>query len=439
MNVIQDLLSRARRDSNLEDLLRHSGVLYVGGVVSALLTIAQQLTTARSLGSANYGLLATVVGTSALVMLIFDVRTWEVGTKLLVRPILDKAYHEAARVVTWLLLTDLTLGALTASLLFLSAQSVATHLLKSSDLDALVRLYTVSIPFRFLSLGIAGAVLRIFDRFDWLAIKSVVYALLRLILMSGPALLNLGLAAVMIGAIIGEILNALALIVMAWAIMRREMPGTRLFDLAKPQSFVEGRRLMGQLWIGATLKGLQLETFIPLLALLTSPMQVGLFRVGMDITDVITKLVTPVSVVVSPSVIKVYEQETRPGFLRYIKQIFLVLAALTAPAVVGIVAFGPWAFPRLLGEDYTGIAGVVDLLAVGYGINAVALWIRPALVALGRIHEQNMIGLIVLLISSVTLIVLAPIHGAVGGAIAMSGFFGIYAGLSFLIFQRGLQ
>jgi O-antigen/teichoic acid export membrane protein len=418
--VLRPFIARLRRDSNLVELLRNSGLLYVSGVFSIGLTFVQQITTANRLGPADYGRFAVVLGSSTLLLLILDVRTWELGTKLLVRPVLEKTHDETVQIMSWLLLIDVVVGVLGVLLVILLAGPIAEYLLKAPDLDWLVRVYGLSLIFRSLGAGGAVALVRLYDRFDWLSIKSVGYALARLILISGAAFLGFGILGVVVGAVLSEIVNALAMIGMTYALWRRHMPAAPLIDLRKPQCFREGRRLMIDLWVSATLKGLQLETLIPLTALFTLPAQVGLLRTGMDITDLITKLTAPLSIVLSPAIIKAFEQGGRAALLRLIKQSTLLLAILSVPLSVGIIVGGPFLFPRLLQSGYEGVSSVASLLAVGFGINAVFLWLRPAVIALGIVREQNIVAVAGALFSTVGLIALTPAHGAMGSALTVS-------------------
>jgi O-antigen/teichoic acid export membrane protein len=432
---MQHLITKIKSDSNLSDLLRHSGVMYASGLFSTLLITVQQISTAYLIGPADYGRLATVLGSGLLVMLIVDVRTWELGAKLLARPILDEDYKEIWRVITWLTSADVVTGFISALIVFVFANLIAIHLLHAPELEWLVRLYTLSIPFRMLSNGIARTSLRMYNRFGLLSIKSVVYGAARIVFMSGAALLGLGLEGVIIGAILAEIIGALMLLVMQIWITRRELQGTALIDFHKPRQFREGVQMMGSLWLSATLAGLQTETFIPILALLTTPIQVGLFRSGLDIAETIDKLVIPFALVLWPKVIKTYERDNPAEFLRLIKQSTVIMAGLTLPFIVGIVGLGPILLTPMLGKGYEGVAAIAALIALGFTFYGTFLWTRPALIAVNRVQELNLIAIFVLTLSILSLLIAAPIYGAIGGAAIRGGAMVTNNILSALVFR----
>ncbi len=421
MDYFNTVVSAIRQDVGLRNLVRHSGVMYLAGFVSLGFTIAQQFITARFLGPIDYGLFATIMSSIGLAMLIFDIRTWELGNKLLARPVLSDDHEEAIRIITWLLLADIVIGLLCMGLVLILAQPLATYLLKSPGLSDIVRLSVLTIPFRSLAGGILSTIPRIHDRFNWLALKSIAYALARFGLIGGPAILNLGLRAVIIGAILAEALNVLALAAVSRLILTCNNSQGPLLDLSKPNCFAEGKKLIGQFWLSATLKGLQIETFVPLLALLTSPREVGIFRSGLDIAGSITQLVTPISIVLASSVIKSYEHhKTLQSFVHTLKQSTVLIALLTVPVTGVIIFLGPSVLPRMLGAEYTRVAPVASILAIGNVVSALGLWLRPALIAMNRAHTHNIIAAMMFILSVLSLVLLAPAFGALGGAIVMT-------------------
>lgn len=415
--MLRQLVTKIRRDRNLIDLLRHSGVMYLSGIISTVLIIVQQITTANLIGAADYGRFATVIGSGALLLMVMDLRTWELGVKVLARPILDKQHDEVNRVINWLTLADVVSGLLCSLGLIIFAPFIAEELMRAPELTWLVQLYGISSPFRMLAVGIPRTVLRMYNYFGWLSWKSIIYGVARIGFISGAALIGLGLEGVVIGTIIAEIVGAVALWIMVWVVRRRETPNVSLWDFTRPQQFGEGLKMMRGLWLSATLWGIQIEVFIPLLALLTTPDQVGIFRSGLDIADSVEKLLVPFMLVLFPQIVRSYEQNSRHEFIKLIKQSSGLMLLLTAPFVIVILLFGSQVFPRLLGNQYVGVAEIAGILIVSVAVYGVLMWTRPALVALGKIRELNLISVAMSIFVGIGLITVAPLYGAIGGAV----------------------
>lgn len=429
-----------RQDSNLRDLIRNSGVLYAGGLVSLALTFAQQITTAGFLGAEDYGRFAVVASAAMLIMLIIDFRTWEVGTKLLTRSESEGDTAETARVTSWLLAIELITGIVGAIAIALAAPWMAQTFLRSPELAGLITLYAIAIPFRVLSLGVLSVFPRIGNRFDWLAQKSIAYAVVRLVLMTGAAGLGLGLPGVIAGAIIGEVFNFALLTLMAWQLYSPRRQRRALFDLSRPNQFDEGRRMLGQLWVSSTLYGIHQQAFIPFLSLFTSAAQIGIFRVALDIAELVERTVQPITVVVSPRIYRLYIERNRSSYVRYLRMSAAFMAALVVPVSMAIAVGIVFLIPLLDLQSFTGVEASAVLMLAGNAVNmTLTTWLRPALIAAGYYRMMNVIMLIHLALILVIVLVLAPELGALGGALAKGITVAIFPLVYLAVFLRSLR
>lgn len=420
----------------MKELLVNSGLLYASGFFSILLTFIQQITTANRLGPTDYGRFAIVLSSSFLVTVIMDFRTWELGAKLLAVPIEQQQHQESVRIISWLNLIELLSGVVGGLLVFALAHPIAVYLLQAPDVDWLVRLYALSIPFRVITMGILGVIPRLFDHFDWLAAKSVAYAFLRLILISGAAWLGFGLPGVVMAAVITEVAHLVMLIVMALVIKRQHLPHTPLIDLIRPQQFSEARKMIGAFWLNSTLLGIHIYAFIPAMALFTTPTQIGLFRSGMDIAELIDRAVQPLLLVIWPKIITLYAPEHPGAFRRYLLQAAGLMNLVCLPLMVGIMLGIPLLLPHILSnEGFKGVVPVAVALTFGYGIYLSQFWTRPAIITTGLIGFQNWHTFALLIVSLALLIWLTPQQGAFGGALARMSFLVLSSLSSILLLQ----
>ncbi len=427
-------VQRVRQDRNLVSLLKDSSLLYIAGIFSIGLTFIQQISTANLLGTREYGQFATVLGSSVFLILVIDIRTWELGTKLLASSIHANDPGEIVRLTNWFSLFDIILGVLGTVVLFLFSEVIAVHLLKEPELVHLVRLYSLCLPFKIYAAGIPVALIRLYNQYTWLAFKSILYAVTRLLLITGAALIGLGLEGVVVAALLSEVVNCLILVVLTIKVWHRHLKSVSLLQFKKPQRFSEMLRLIPSYWIFGTLKSFQMEAFIPLTAALSNPAQVGLLKIGIDIADLILKLISPLAIVISPNIIKSYETGSRTQFLRTVKQSAALLSGLVIPFTGAIVFVGPFVFPRLLDSEYHSAIPIIILLAIGYGFNAAFLWTRPTLVAVDLINEQNIASFILTIITITALFVAVPSFGALGTAGVIVSFFVTFSLVACMIF-----
>lgn len=437
------LPARIRQDANLKDLLRNSGILYAAGMISLALTYLQQLTTANLLGVEDYGRYAIVVSSGMLMMLIADFRTWEIGSKLLARPMGDSDHPEFIRITSWLLFLEILTGGLSTLLLILLANFIAHEFLHAPELSSLLTVFAFSLPFRTMSVGVLGVIPRFYNRFNWLAWKSIGYAVIRLILITGAAWMGFGLTGVIVGVVVGEILNTLILFFFYQRIWQQHMmpDSRRLLSLKQPLSEIGWRKLLVDQWVSSTLAGIHYQLFIPVVALLTTPVQVGVLRSGMDIADLLERAIQPITLVFSPRIIALFEQNNLREFRRYLKQVALLLIGIMLPLSGVLLISAPFILPRFYDpNEFVGLVPVAMWLVLGTGIyNSLFWWVRPALITVTGLRYNNILLTIWIVIGALGLIAFVPDYAAAGAGAVRAAFLGLYALTSYFQLKYALD
>jgi len=432
--VSQRIVLKFKADTHIQDLLHTSGILYAGGAVALILLIIQQFALARLLGPSEYGRLAIIISSGLLALLFLDFRTWELGIKLLTTEIANQAPVEVVRVINWLVAIEVVTGLLGAGLLFVFAEPLGIHILNVPGFEWLIRLYAFSLPFRMVADGVTSTVPRVYNNFKWVAYKTVSNNFFRLVIMLALVLMGYGLSGAVIGAVISDIVNFIVVTVIAWRILKREMPGLRLWDRTRPRQQVAGYRIIGDYWVVSSLAGLNQQAIFPFLGLLTSTAQVGLFRVALDIAQFLDRLVAPLNLGAAPQIMRVYAQHDWKTFTSYLKRTALLFCAAVTPLILAIIILGPFVFPRILqDENYALLPIVAAITSIGYAINMATIpWVRPALIAVGHSRIQSIAIFFQSLMMFVMVWWLAPRYGALGAAIGMGVSMGILS--LFLLF-----
>lgn len=426
--MIRSLVRRLAPDDVARSLVTSGGLLYAAGGVSIGLTLLQQLLTARFLGAADYGRLAASLGIVLLALLVVDVRTWELGTRLMARPLEDGEFTEASRRFSWLLGSELVCGAAGSALVWVLAPLIAGTVLDEDTLSVLAVLALI-IPLRQVTTGVSIAVLRMQDRFRWISVRSVLTAIVRGVAIAGPAIAGWGLTAVAVGAVIAEFFGAVSVLVLS-AIAFRRASGSLPFSLHRPSCIPEAIRLARHLWVSASIKGLHVESFIPLAAVFTSPEQIGTLRASLDIANLTTHATTPLGMVFGPKIVLLAHSRRRGELQRYLGLARRALRAIVVPVVVLGVPAVLFALPQVLGADYLSVRGSAVLLLIGFGASAVTLWVRYVLVGFDRVATQNWLGLVAGVVSLAALPPLASTWGALGAAVDLMAFMVVYSTLS---------
>ncbi|RMF76555.1 MAG: lipopolysaccharide biosynthesis protein [Chloroflexi bacterium] len=439
---LSPLIERIREDENLVRLIQHSGLLYASGIITIGLTFAQQISTASLLGAADFGRFAAVMSSRLLIQLLVSFRTLDASTKFLAQSLDDHDDAEAANVaqtMSWYVLIDVVAGMIGVLLMLLLAGPIATHLLDAPDTLFLVQLVALTIPFRLIALGVPNGMLRLYDHFGLLSAKSVAFALVRLILITGAAVLGFGLFGVIVGAIVAEIFHAAMMLVLMAVTWRQHRPNIRLFQFGSSVYLLEHIKLMGNLWLNGTVNAIQRETLIPILALLASPADVGVFRIGLDTALLIRRLIDPILIALQPKILSIYEQASREEFLNFIKRSTILLTFLVSPITLGMIIVGPFVLPHLLGDEFAGAAEITAILALAIGLEAVFSWLWVAMVAVNRIAWDNAAVTLRVILTVGGLLLIVPTQEALGAAIVRGAVGIVIIVLRFMLFWYAIR
>jgi O-antigen/teichoic acid export membrane protein len=400
-------------------LARNTGWLAAGGVVTALLVVAQTALVARALGSASFGALALAVALAGLVLQFADFRTWEVVVRL-VPPFLKGAVDDGgAPMIQALILVDLAAGLLGMTLTLSLALILAAFVGGGASQSGLIRAYALAIPWILVSSGTCGGVLRLTDRFRLLAIKSVVVSGSQLALVGAALWSHTGPAGVVWAFVITEFGHALVSLLILRSILRERgaglWPKDRLRVLGR---LVVARPLLGQMWLSGTIKGLGSRLDVPLLGALTSPGTVANYKLAVDLAGVIAKLGNPVQQVILPEMVKLENQGSWARLRRLAVQSTLVLAVPIVPALAVITAASGRLVQLAAGAEYAGAGPVLALVSIGVGINTMLVWSRPLLVARMRVGAGNVISVVG---AAIQLAIIAAFAGRWGAVAAGAG------------------
>jgi O-antigen/teichoic acid export membrane protein len=398
---------------------RNTGWLAAGGVMSALLVVAQTAFTARALGSASFGALALAVALTGLVLQFVDFRTWEVVVRLVPSSLEGSVDDGGVPMIQALILVDLAAGLVGMALTLSLALRLAAFVGGGASQSGLIRAYALAIPAILVSSGTCGGVLRLTDRFRLLAVKSVVVSGTQFALVGAALWSHTGASGVVSAYVISEFGHALASLLILRSILREK--GTGLWPkerLRVLRRLGVARPLLGQMWLSGTIKGLGSRLDVPLLGALTSPGTVANYKLAVDLAGVIAKLGNPVQQAILPEMVKLEHQGSWARLSRLAVQSTLVLAVPIVPALAVIAAASGRIVQLAAGPEYAGAGPVLALVAIGVGVNTMLVWSRPMLVARMRVGAGNMISVVG---AAIQLAIIAAFAGRWGAVAAGAG------------------
>ena len=391
-------------------IMANTGALLGGRVVNALLGLAYIALTARSLGAVAMGVLVLINAYAQFLGEVVKFQSWQTVLNYGATPLIENDRPRLQQVIRFALLLDLIGSVAGVALGVAGAYLFSPALGWPDDMAGPAALYALSI-FAMTSATAVG-LLRLFDKFSWLAGEQAVSSGVRLI---GCAICY-WIHAPIGGFLLAWALGSLASFLYLGCMALREMHRHDLlhdFSLAGPLS----RGLAGA-WkfAGATNFSSSLDvafTHIVTLAVggLMGPEPAARWRIGRQVADGLAK---PARLLI-PALYPELARLRAAGGIAQMRSLAVRIGLLGGAAAAVLLAITAVAGKPLLGlvmgQAFTGASGVMTWQVAAAAVAVLALPLEPMLVTLGAAGAAMRVRLGV---CAAYLLVLAPLIEAFG-------------------------
>jgi O-antigen/teichoic acid export membrane protein len=424
-------------DEALGRVAVNSSWLIGANVCVYALAFLQGVVLARALGPSGLGILAVVVSLVTVIQQLLGSRVWEAATKFVVEFRTAGDPVRATATVKACYLVDAVGGILAFLLITFLAAPAAEALTGTPAAASAIRLYALSAIIT-VPVATASALLRIANRFRWLAFESVAEGALRLIMIlaivSGEGraidpILGAYLLASFAGASAFVVLGRRAereLDLVPW----RDAPMSTLrADRRRVVRFLAYSNLTGT----ARLVTSRLDVLI--VGWLTTPRSVGLYRLARTVSDPLAGLANPVYQAVYPQVSELVHARDLDGVRRLTERIRRLGLAVVLPVCLVTVVAAPWVIPLVFGPAFREAVPLVQIM-VWQLIWVPYLWLPGLLLSLDRPRLVAVFNGADAAAYIVMLLVLVPPFGAMGAAWATFLRFAIWTGAARAIAKR---
>jgi len=396
-------LGRMLRNPLMQRVIRNSGYLFTGSSLSAAMSMAQSVLAARLLGAETFGVLGIITVFASVVNRLTSFRMGELVVNYVGEFSAQGEPRKAAAAFKAAALAEASSSLLAYGLVVLLAPLGARYLAHDANYAGLFSVYGAMLLAHLVAESATG-LLQHFDRFR---------------------LVDAGLEAVVLAYLAGKVAWALAISAGAWIEAARRWgagwwrtPLSAIGDQAgKMARFGISTNLTG------TLTLVTRDSEVLWLGALSSPLQVGYYKVTLAILNL---LLIPVQPLISTTYREVAREVATRSWanVRYLlRSGSLISGAYSLTAAAGLVLFGRWVV-ALWGSEFLP-ESYLALLILLLGVSAVNVfyWNRTVLLPLGMPEYPTKVTLVAAAAKVGAIFLLVPRLGAAGMAITLSGFF----------------
>lgn len=387
----------------LEDSARGGFYLTLGNILSGIVSALSLIIIARILGSEQYGLYTISTVVPSLLLIFVDPGLGQGIMKFSASLRIKGEGERLGELLLHALSFKIVLGFIASAVCFAFSDQFATHIVNRPDIGGLIRIASTLIILQTIFTTLNSIFIGV-DRTEYNAVTTVAQAIAKAIIV--PVLLVLGFSVA--GALIGYVSSVfLASLVGGFLlIFKIYRPLNR--SNSDPGRFSDNVKMLISygfpLYIAVLIGGFAIEYRNILLSVFTSNYEIGNFQAAMNFNTIVNSISIPMATMLLPAFSKIEERKES------VKEFFKISVKYTSIAVLPIavllMVYAKDIVQIIYGEGYELAPHLLSLyiiiyFLVGLGFNTLGSFFN----GLG----ETKTNLKITLMSSITLIVLAPL------------------------------
>jgi O-antigen/teichoic acid export membrane protein len=419
-------------------LMRNASKLFGANVFGSVLGLIASAAVARSLGSSQFGVFALVLAYAAVLDLLVNFQSWQALIKYGAEDLKRDDTAAFTSLVKFGTLLDAGCAVVGTGLALALVPLIAPFLGIEPGDTRLFLLYSVVILSR--AVATPTGVLRLFDRFDVLALQNLVVGFTRVFFIGIAFAFRPSLGAFLLAWGAAEVLGNLMLITQAWRQLGRRgyaVMGTRVRSALQSHpglwSFVWTSNLHSSMKLGLR------EGDVLALGAIAGPGAAGLYKVVKQIESVASKAFAPLTQVIYPEIAAAAAHADRRRILKLLRVASLLALCVFGAFLLLFWAGGASAIRVVLGPGFVPAFEPGLVYLAGTLISAATLAFQPAALALGMPQRSLRVLVVSIVVYAVAFVALAPRFGLMGAAIAYVGFYLTWSFLMVGLLRRGLR
>lgn len=400
--------------SSLKGLAGHGLWTALGTIASSAIGLGQVVIVTRLLGVEIFGQIALIMAVTLTVRQIVGVRVWEWAMREF-----SGAYVRRDAVAGGVVIRTgfaLSLGVNLVSFLIVLGVSrfSAQKFLHAESLTVWVATYGMSLLVSWIP-DTAYGVMRVTERFRFLALQSVLLSLMRFTILASAAWFKPTIGSAVFAYLAVETLSATWMLTSTGRIFREDF-GTSWWNASRSRPLLFDPSMRKLLLIGSLTDLLKVaggRADLLVLGWFRPPAEVGLYRAAWNLVDVFDRLSSPLSMIVFSRLVKLATLKARAEYLALLRNISIWAAAFVVPGCLSVSFLAPWIVVTLYGPSYAATTPIIQTIA-WCPLWLIGIWMQPNSVSVGHAEWGLKLVTSVTIWKLALLAALVPTHGAQG-------------------------
>ena len=421
----------------LKRVLANAGTLLGGRSVNALVGLAYIALTARGLGAVQMGMLVLINAFAQFLGDVAKFQSWQTVLQYGTGPLLEGDRPRFQQVLRFSLLLDLIGAGVGVGLGVGGALLLGGALGWPRELAPAAALYALSIA--MMTSATAVGLLRLFDRFRFLAAEQAVSSAVRLVGCAVAFALHAPIGWFLAAWAAGTVASFLYVIGVAWwDLARRELLVGFTFRGPLSEGLPGAWRFAWATNFNGSLDTAFTQVITLVVGAVLGPAQAALWRVGRQVADGMAKPAKLLVPALYPELAKLRATGGEKAMRKLAGQIALMGGAVAGTLLLVAALFGAPLLALVMGKPFAAAAGIMTWQVAAAAIGLLALPLEPMLVSLNQAGAALRVRVVVCAIYLLALVPLIKGLGLSGAGAALVAAAAAMALGMFLTLRRSL-
>ena len=399
-------------------VFKNSAMLTAGKLYTALAGLVYLALATRALGAHNFGVLILIHAYAVAVRDFITLKTAQSVVRYGALCLERNAREDFQKLVKFTTLLDLGFCAAGALAGMLAVPLVGPWFGVTPDLVPAATIYCLMILFNFktTSLGL----LRLFDRFDLVALMLMLVPTIRLAGAFIAYQFYQSVSAFLFFWFIAGAVQCLATVWFGWREFSRRGFGKDM-NLSMKHLIRPHEGIISFIWASHVNKTLYTSTVhvaTLIIGAMSGPAVAGLFKIAQESAAVLIKPAQLFTETVYPEMTKIAVTKQFSRLWNVIRHSALVGGAIAGFILLLVFLFGQSLLGLFFGAEYAGAYDILVLLMIGAAITMTSFALEPALFSIGRPEISMYTRVFTTILNITVLVLLLPEIGLVGAGIA---------------------
>ena len=422
MNTLLNMLDTVRKwftDGIFRRIFKNAGLMLSGRVATGIFSLGTLSLAAQGLGVEKFGILVLIQSYVLVITALTTFQSWQAVIRYGADCLSQNNTPALQALIKFTTLLDV-IGVIVGSVVgYFVAPIVGSYVGWSEEVIAYTQLFSFLILFTIVATP--TGLLRLYDRFDLLAIQTVITPALRFVGVGIATFVSAPFWAYLLSYFIAGAIGGLLLLYLGWREIHRDgrLHGINL-------SFTRLTESHGGIWrfsifsnLHASLQVLPAHMSTFLVGIVAGPAAAGLFKIGRDVATALTKPAELLNQSIYPEFARLGTRRGWDQFAYLILRSGAVAGGAGAVLLVVTFMFGEPFLVFFFGEPFSEAYIALVLLVASAVITIAGFPMDPALYAMGRPSIPLRIDVVsILAIFLPLLILLTRSLGPTGAAIA---------------------